>query len=126
MILFLDDDKLRTRVFRSSIPSATCVDTAEGMISQLKNLESADCVFLDHDFGGQTHVSSDRADTGMEVVRWIVENKPKIGKLIVHTHNDDAGDDMTDKLVAAGYVVTRKPFIKMVIERSIRETAGLN
>ena len=75
--LFLDDDEIRTKNFISEVPSAETVKTAEECINKLKE-NDYDCVFLDHDLGGETYVSSKREDCGMEVVRWIKENLPKI------------------------------------------------
>ena len=108
-ILFLDDCQLRTRHFQSSIPSATLTQTAAGCIDELKN-GPWDIVFLDHDLGGEIYVESERDDCGMEVVRWIVANKPKIGKIIVHTHNTKAGNAMEEALLNAGYDVEYKKF----------------
>lgn len=47
-----------------------------------------DILFLDHDLGGQVHVSSEDPNTGAEVARWIKNNPDKKPKLvIVHTLN---------------------------------------
>lgn len=113
-ILFLDDDLYRTKNFRSKMPSATTVETAVQTIDKLKEQEW-DWVFLDHDLGDETFVDSDRPDTGMEVVRWIEENKPIINKgIIVHTLNDGAGQNMVSKLEAIGYHVERIPFTALI------------
>ena len=78
-ILFLDDSKERTKTFLSRCPSAVCVETAQECIEELKNNEY-EILYLDHDLSDQVFIDSSREDTGMEVVRWIVSNNPKINK----------------------------------------------
>jgi CheY-like chemotaxis protein len=115
MILFLDDNKYRTKTFKSNVPQATTTETAEGMIALLKNcIEPVDVLYLDHDLGGKEYVSSSDKDCGMEVVRWIIENKPIIAKIVVHTCNPSAGKEMQAKLVEAGYNTDYIPFTSLV------------
>lgn len=111
-ILFLDDCPNRTKKFRRKWPMATTVETAQECIDKLDEKEW-DIVWLDHDLGGETFVSSEDTNCGMEVVRWIMEAKPKIEHFIVHTLNPGAGDIMCDKLASIGYKVTRVPFIML-------------
>lgn len=73
-----------------------------------------DEVYLDHDLGEEVYVDSSRADCGMEVVRWIVENKPTIGKIVVHTMNTAAGHLMARTLKMAGYCVKYQSFYRMI------------
>ena len=42
----------------------------------------------------------------VEVVRWIIVHKPKISRIIVHTHNTKASHLMEETLLEAGYNVT--------------------
>lgn len=118
-ILFLDDNPTRTRAFRSEVPSAVCVETAADCIKLLDEREW-DYVFLDHDLGGEEWVGSDREDCGMEVVRWLIANRPQFirdlnpPKVIVHSHNHPAANEMTFKLRDAGYNVMKVPFIHVV------------
>ena len=88
--LFLDDCVDRQALFAEKYPHATIVATAEEAISMLK-LHTFQVVWLDHDLGDEIYVSSERADTGMEVVRWIVEHRPAVENFVVHTLNHDAG-----------------------------------
>ena len=69
-----------------------------------------DVMFLDHDLGGEQMVSSALKNTGMEVVRWMVENKPDVRLVIVHTLNPSAGEEMIWRLKDAGYHTVRSPF----------------
>jgi len=104
-ILFLDDDPYRHKTFQSMMigkGTITGVKTALECIEQLE-AKTWDWVFLDHDLGGMTFVNSDREDCGMEVVRWIAENKPCVAKIVTHTANTEAGLAMVQLLQKAGY-----------------------
>lgn len=110
-ILFLDDDKRRKRDFRSKVPFAKIVSTAGECISALMEADEPwDMVFLDHDLGDEVFVESVREDCGMEVVRWIVHNKPEIEEIIVHSHNTPAGHNMLSSLKSADYRTRYVPF----------------
>lgn len=114
-ILFLDDCPIRTKRIKEKIPSVICTETAQGMIALLKEAqEPVQYLFLDHDLGGAEYADSSREDTGFEVVRWIVANKPKIDWIYVHTHNSVAGPNMERALLDAGYVVQRVPFYTLI------------
>jgi hypothetical protein len=108
-ILFLDDSPERCKAFRAEQPSATIVNTAAEAIAALTTY-SWNEVHLDHDLGGETFVDSSLPNTGMEVVRWICENKPVIGLVVVHTCNPPAGDAMVSSIENHGYMVRRCPF----------------
>jgi ActR/RegA family two-component response regulator len=108
-ILFLDDDQRRKRTFRSNFPSAKIVSTASETIHQLMT-DEYNVVFLDHDLGGEVYVDSDREDTGMEVVRWIADNRPNIEKVFIHSCNKDAAAKMHSSLRQAEYDSSLMPF----------------
>jgi len=110
-ILFLDDNEDRWIHFKNVVDYdvAQWAQTAKECIHWLQK-EKYDQVCLDHDLGGEVFVDSDREDTGMEVVRWIVANKPQIDEIYVHTHNQPAGIRMATSLREAGYSVTYVPF----------------
>ena len=121
-ILFLDDNDQRIQSTETkfcevqppnSISSLVCVTTAEDAIKQLQNGTTWDFISLDHDLGGNTFMSSDREDTGMEVVRWIVGNikaKEYEGVIRVHTWNVPAGRRMVDTLKRYGFRCYYEPF----------------
>lgn len=120
-VLFLDDNPERGGFFVSHVPNTVWVSTAEKCIECLALDKKWDQVLLDHDLGNEIFRDSSREDTGMEVVRWIVKNKPKHLKdttFIIHTHNYPAGVRMREELVAAGYNAICMPFasIKAMIE----------
>lgn len=116
-VLFLDDNAARTAAFRSSVPFATLTSTAKECIEELKKTpeQGWDVVFLDHDLENEIYVDGERDDCGMEVVRWIVKNKPQIKKIIVHTHNTKAGLLMEDALKNAGYNVVYQKFSNLAM-----------
>lgn len=113
-ILFLDDCPARTAAFLAREPLARTVTTAAAAIAALRHHQSQQLVWdeihLDHDLGGKSHRSTRDADTGSEVVRWILLNKPDVLTFIVHTHFRKAGRLMTRALDRAGYRVLRIPF----------------
>ena len=110
-VLFLDDNPVRISRFRSAVPYATIVETAKECIDQIKN-EQWDWIFLDHDLGGEEFVDSSRADTGMEVVRYLVDNKQErqSPQIVVHSLNTEAREQMCLDLVLAGYEAIPIPF----------------
>ena len=112
-ILFLDDDENRIEAFKKKTSPGwdiTITKTAKETIDVLKNNNSWNYVFLDHDLGGQVFVDSDREDCGMEVVRWITRNRPEIELIIVHSWNEPASKRMISDLEMAGYNVVYSPF----------------
>jgi len=112
-ILFLDDSKKRIKRFKAANPHAHTVETAEECIAALENQKWTE-VYLDHDLGGEAWVDSNRADTGFEVVRWIVKNKPEVKRFTVHSHNHLAAPLMARALMNAGYQVRYVPFNKLM------------
>jgi hypothetical protein len=63
---------------------------------------------LDHDLGGEVYVDPSRPDCGMEVVRWMAENRPEVGRVIIHSLNTSASLEMERQLRAAGYADVRQ------------------
>jgi hypothetical protein len=102
--------------------SPEVVMTAVVCIDALKGNEW-DIMCLDHDLGGETYVDSDNKNTGMEVVRWIVANKPKIGQIFVHSYNVGAAHVMAQDLSKAGYAVVRAPFGHPLFDEINRKAA---
>jgi hypothetical protein len=117
MILFLDNDRLRTAAFRRWYPKAECFETAAAIIARLQRArlagEEIAVMYLDHDLGGRIYVDSDEPETGMEVVRWLERMEartPRIGETIIHSHNYTASVEMRDRLLALGYNAKLLPF----------------
>lgn len=112
-IIFLDDCPNRTRVFKTAIPSAKCVVDAQSAINAIQSTPDIDQLYLDHDLGGETYVDSSLKNTGMEVVRWIVANKPNIRKIVCHSLNEPARRSMAKNLAENGYKVSMVPWIQL-------------
>lgn len=108
-MLILEDNAGRNAHFRATYPDAVMVETASEAITQLSTGKWA-LVSLDHDLNNEAFVDSARPDCGMEVVRWIVANRPVIGRVVVHTVNRKASELMYEALAGAGYDVVRAPF----------------
>lgn len=110
-ILFLDDDLRRMKAFRRCNPRAVWVQTARDCIKLL--YQPWDIVSLDHDLGGETYVDSQRKDTGMEVVRYILRNRPAClvdTRFVVHSRNQQGATLMAKALSSAGYNCEWEPF----------------
>lgn len=103
-ILFLDDSAERIeRAYEFfDDDDLTVVVSARSAIQELFK-GAWDLVMLDHDLEGDVWVDSAREDCGMEVVRWIVRNFPKIGSIVIHSWNTDAAPVMVEELMKAGY-----------------------
>ncbi|NGX44890.1 MAG: hypothetical protein K940chlam2_00030 [Chlamydiae bacterium] len=103
-VLFLDDSTERIERAYEHFDNDDLVVavSAPSAINELSK-GAFDLVMLDHDLGGETWVESDREDCGMEVVRWIVRNLPKIGRVVVHSWNTVAAPVMVEELMKAGY-----------------------
>lgn len=133
VVLFLDDDENRTKAFVSLVPYAKCAPTAKGIIKLLQEhidkKIKIDCLFLDHDLGGEIYVDSDREDCGMEVVRWLVFNlikRSEINIIFIHTMNPSASESMFDALRAAGLDARKLPFHMVLKELKAAATTPLS
>lgn len=112
-LLFLDDDKNRTKKAVSHYSlryEVYDVETAQQAIQVLDAISPFDVVSLDHDLGGQVYCPSDD-NSGYAVAKHIAsmpeDKKPKI--VIVHSFNPVGADNML--AVLDGKVVARrKPF----------------
>lgn len=109
--LFLDDDPDRASVFLRDHPDAVWVQTVPECLAKL--VEIWDEVHLDHDLGGEQFVDANRADCGMEVVRWLGQEPRKHlrkARFTMHSHNPAAAFEMTYRLQLLGYKVEARPF----------------
>jgi hypothetical protein len=106
-ILFLDDFSERSAEFLALVPHGHWVETAADCIARLA--EPWDVVFLDHDLGGMAFVDPREEDTGSGVVRWVVAQRPAVGRFIVHSLNQGAAEQMVADLQAAGYPAEYRP-----------------
>jgi hypothetical protein len=115
-IIFLDDADQRWYKFQAKVPAAVRAETAAQCISLIKDSLIIDWLFLDHDLGGETYVSSSREDCGMEVVRYLCKEPrtKSISKIVVHSHNSVAAAEMFNKLKDAGYNASLAPFYNLI------------
>lgn len=112
--VFLDDSPQRRYVFSRMFLDGLAVETAARCIEAL----AVPCghLYLDHDLGGEEHADPKRADTGMEVVRWIAANRPAIEYVTVHSLNVSAAERMVAGLRDAGYNALRVPWLVLLEE----------
>lgn len=118
-VLFLDDNlnraKLAIETFKNDdlflSPSAShAVSTLEECV----DTSPWDLVMLDHDLGGEENAWQEgKEPTGMVVVDWIVEHRPAIKRIVIHSWNVPAAERMVSKLIFSGYSAVRKPFAIM-------------
>lgn len=100
-VLFLDDNPARQKRFLQHCPTAPVALSADECIAFLR-YHAWDLVFLDHDLGDEVNDDPSGDNTGSAVVRWIVANRPTIGRIVVHSLSQYA-PAMRDALIAAGY-----------------------
>lgn len=124
-LLFLDDSSARQRAVRSRYPYVVQAWTVAEAIHQLAWRRPWDLVCLDHDLGGEVMVSSDRADTGAEVVRHLVRQLCPIRLIAVHTYNTPAGERMVTDLRQAGYLAEYAPYGRLLFEVIDRSAAAV-
>ena len=94
-ILILEDDPNRHKAFRNRLigTNLKIVETAAEAIAALNN-QTWDYLFLDHDLGGMTYVTSGKG-TGYEVAEWLAKNESKQpSHIILHTLNPVGAQNM--------------------------------
>jgi CheY-like chemotaxis protein len=121
-ILVLEDDPERHKYFRQLAieNDLTIVETSSECIILLYN-HTYDCLFLDHDLGGQVYVNSDLPNTGYEVAKWLEghpERKPK--NIIIHSLNGVGAQRMNQALPEALYI----PFAWLYLNDKIKINAS--
>ncbi len=111
-ILFLDDSDTRLKQAEIALgeEELSLARTADEAIELLSSLISWDLVMLDHDLGQKYMQESDDPGSGMEVVRYIEQALPKIEKIIIHSWNVPAANEMRSRLARQGYNVDYRPF----------------
>lgn len=121
-ILFLDDCATRRGWATENIHAdlverhdvrVTLVATAADACAALAG-PPYDLVYLDHDLDGEAWANPNGKNTGSEVVRWILLNRPKIGKVIVHSMNTPQGNRMANALRRRGYDATYRSWLTIV------------
>lgn len=64
--------------------------------------------------GGEVYVDPAHPNTGSEVVRWIAEHKPEIGRVVVHSCNTVAAEYMVEDLWKLGYTADRITIVDLL------------
>jgi DNA-binding NarL/FixJ family response regulator len=108
--LLVDDDPERGAKVLAAFPMLTWVKTAADAISALKSREYA-TLFLDFDLTSKEK-GEDFGDplSGMEVVRFLKSEKPKVDEVVIISHNQQAAAHMMIELKSAGYEAKYEPF----------------
>jgi len=118
--LILDDDHNRLNWFKKGIEEQNnlsnfdLVETADECIKCLNENEYV-MFFADHDLGDEVFVAETEKNTGSEVVRHIIKNKPNIDFIVVHSMNLPAADNMVDSLIDAGYNAQAIPYLILML-----------
>lgn len=122
-VLFLDDNPARWRWAEKNLGAGNTLRLAENAAEAVAWLGATDAagfadppfdiVYLDHDLGDDVYQNSADENCGMEVVRWVEEHKPKVGRFVVHSMNHPAACEMMQRLVDAGYAVDYCPFMAL-------------
>ncbi len=92
--LFLDDNQERIEIALTHFPDCTIVKTASECIESLKK-DQWDLVMLDNDLD---EIIKDKAivGCGVDVAKWICQNKPIIRNVLIHSRNHYAIIEMTE------------------------------
>jgi hypothetical protein len=112
--LILEDSPERLEQFEDRFPGTPTATTADAAIDALQVSGRTGALFLDHDLGGEQDADPHGKNTGMEVVRWIVDNRPAIKRVYIHSMNMSAASEMERRLRGAGYVTERIPFHQLM------------
>jgi len=112
-ILILEDNDERIKKFKEnlSLSDLVIVKEASHAIHKLQN-ESWDALFLDHDLGGKTYVSTNDENTGSAVARWLNQNGDKIPELVMIHSLNPPGQQNMKSLLPSAYVL---PFLWLKI-----------
>jgi hypothetical protein len=105
-ILFLDDDEFRWNKFRNQNPdvNATWVSSYDAAVDLLKTTDTHfDIAYLDHDLEFYQ-------PTGMDFVKYLVNNKIKIDKVLCHSMNPEGRANMVAMLWGNGYNALNMPW----------------
>lgn len=101
LVLVVEDDPMRIEWFKSRIPSALFVDSAEGAIMLLQDQPGIDAVFLDHDLNfADAAFPNLRPGSGVRVARHLAQLKFQ-GFVVIHSVNEAGARAMLSHLPAA-------------------------
>lgn len=114
-VFILEDQDVRIAHFKEVFKTDNVViaRTAWEGVSLLADYRAStewDYVLLDNDLGYEGPQLHSYDGTGEEVARYIVQTRPKIQAIIIHTWNSDAGKRMQKALQSAGYFAVWIPY----------------
>lgn len=114
-IFILEDDLNRIEWFRKVLPKKyDCqlifTDCAEDAKFLLKMYTDISVLFLDHDLGGNTYVSSEEENTGAGLARWIVKEDLYYDQIIIHSMNSTGSENIFNTLKNNSDDVRKTPF----------------
>lgn len=127
-VIFLDDDENRQRQMKSMLPVIKQVYTADEAINEIDHEGFIDCLFLDHDLGGEIYVDSSVQNTGAAVAKWIVANvrQENIGRIVLHSFNPVGAQNMYQTLSPHFQQVDISPFLSMRFKGIVRNLSKGN
>jgi CheY-like chemotaxis protein len=105
-VLILEDSEARRRVFRENLGSdcdLSFFDRVEDAERALIEEGPFDLIFLDHDLDGRVFVSSDEANTGYQLAKFIARERVK-PRIVIHSMNIDGAARMRELLPEAEYI----------------------
>lgn len=109
-IFILEDMEVRKEKFRRRFGGANDLifaeTTKEAIEILAKDLNTFDCLFLDHDLGNEIFVDSKEENTGYTVAKWL-QDKDYNGEIVIHSWNPVGAKNMQSLLPKA----KRNPFI---------------
>ena len=73
--------------------------------------EHIDVLYLDHDLGGEVYVPTSQK----KVVRYMIQYRPSIGTIVLHSMNVPAAQQMKADLFEHGYRVIYCPFVSLAL-----------
>ena len=131
-VLILDASTLRQNAFRRRFPCCKCFASVFSLCKHL-SANRASVLFLEHDLDGHYYANPNSPDNGMELVRWLEEQKgladrgwlcdttsgcpPEIETVVLHSENHAANVSMKRKLEAIGRESFCMPFSGMFVSR---------
>jgi CheY-like chemotaxis protein len=101
-LLFLDDDKSRTRRFKQALigHSVVCVETPEEAINALQEQDRFGLISLDHDLFGKIYQPSDEK-SGFAVCQFLrswADNDKMPDQILCHSYNAGGVEKMMAEL----------------------------
>jgi CheY-like chemotaxis protein len=105
-VLILEDSEARRRIFREKLGSVCDLfffDRVEEAKRALIEEGPFDLIFLDHDLDGRVFVSSNEANTGYQLAKFIARERVK-PRIIIHSMNFAGAARMRELLPEAEHI----------------------